>query len=92
MTLDPLTQAVRPDLADVRLAEFVFAPHYAEAMPCRLIAAVPLRRERGAAAVAELDVDERFEVLDLVGDDAWGMAPDRQLVGYVPQAALADAA
>jgi len=86
--LDPLTHAVRPDLADVRLAERVFAPHYAAAVPCVLAAATDLSAERGGATIATLDAGETFEVLDLVGEHGWGIAPARALVGYVGRDAL----
>jgi len=86
--LDPSTHAVRPDLADVRLAEQVFAPHYAQAVPCVLGAVTELSAERGGPAVATLDAGETFEVLDLVGDHGWGIAPARRLVGYVARDAL----
>ncbi|WP_322963585.1 SH3 domain-containing protein [Sphingomonas fuzhouensis] len=82
--LDPRTHAVRPDLADVRLAEYVFAPHYAAPLPYRTNAPVTLREGRptDSAVLAELRAGETFEVLELAGGHAWGIAPRLGLVGY----------
>lgn len=86
-----MVHAVRPDLADVRLADRVFAPHYAEAVPRRLAGPATLRqgRDTGSAALAALADGEPFELLDVIGGDAWGIAPRSGLVGYLPAAALA---
>ncbi len=93
MALDPRTDAVRSDLADIRLAGRVFAPHFAAPMPCRIAHAAMLRSARdGGEVVAELQPGELFEVLEFAGDHAWGRAPDRALVGYLDRAALGDAA
>lgn len=88
--LDPLTHAVRPDLADVRLAELVFAPHYASPVLRSVARAAPLRSARDAAAVtlATLMPGDAYELLDLVGDDGWGIAVAQGLVGYLEAAAL----
>ena len=82
--LDPRTHAVRPDLADVRLAEYVFAPHYAAPLPYRTNAPVTLREGRATSSpvLAELRSGETFEVLELAGGHAWGIAADLGLVGY----------
>ena len=87
--LDPRTHAVRGDLADVRLADRVFAPHYAAAIPCIVARAVTLvaAREDGAT-VAELAAGDRFELLELSGDLAWGIAPAQGRVGYCDRTAL----
>ena len=39
-------------------------------------------------ALAELASGEIFEVLELAGDNAWGIAPERGLVGFVDRTAL----
>jgi hypothetical protein len=82
---------VRPDLADVRLADRIFAPHYAEAVPRRLAAATTLRagRDPSSETLATLADRDPFDLLDVIGDDAWGVAPGRGLVGYIPAATLA---
>ena len=89
IALDPRTHAVRGDLADVRLAEYIFAPHYAAPMACAATRAVTVHATRGGAdALAELASGEIFEVLELAGDNAWGIAPERGLVGFVDRTAL----
>ena len=84
---------MRGDLADVRLAEQVFAPHYAAPMPRRVATAVDLRvaRDPGSPTLATLAAGDLFEVLDLIGEAAWGVAPALTLVGYIPAASLAAA-
>ena len=81
---------MRSDLADVRLADRVFAPRYAEAMPTVVTYGTSLRRDKAAAArtIADLAPGETFEVLELAGDDAWGMAVSLGLVGYVDRHSL----
>ncbi len=88
--LDPRTNAVRPDLADVRLAEYVFAPHYAAPLSYRTNAPATLREGRrlDSAVLAELKAGEAFEVLELAGGHAWGIAPLLGLVGYCDAALL----
>ncbi|MDP1026229.1 SH3 domain-containing protein [Sphingomonas sp. KR1UV-12] len=90
VTLDPQTHAVRPDLADVRLADRVFAPHYAAHVPHRLKSDAILRaaREPDSDELTQLGSGDLFELLDLLGDTAWGLAPAAGLVGYLPAAAL----
>jgi len=85
---------VRRDLADVRLAERVFAPHYAAPMPRTLVRAASLRSARGtdAEVLSHLQPGDLFEVLELAGGSAWGVAPGVGMVGYVDAAALAEAA
>lgn len=83
---------MRGDLADVRLAGQVFAPHYAEPMMCRVERAVDLRDARADGTIlARLAPGDPFEVLELAGDHAWGTAPSHGLVGYVDRDALARA-
>lgn len=90
MTLDPRTHAVRADIADIRLAEHVFAPHYAVPMPQIVIAPVDLfgSRQEDAEAVARLEPGETFEMLEIAGPKAWGIAVAHGLVGYVDRTAL----
>ncbi len=54
-----------------------------------VVATLCAGREAAAEALAELRVGEAFELLDILGDSAWGTAPEHGLVGYVPAAALA---
>lgn len=91
--IDPLVDAVRPDLADVRLAERVFAPHYAAPMLRELIRPAALRAASPAdsAVLAPLSVGDGFEVLELAGTHAWGVAPALGLVGYIDASAIGGA-
>ena len=84
---------MRRDLADVRLADRVFAPHYAAPMPRTLATTAELRESAAADSevLASLNAGDVFEVLELAGNHAWGVAPTAGIVGYIPAAALADA-
>ena len=90
VVFDPLTQAVRRDVADIRLADRVFAPHYAAPMPRRIAVEASLlaSTEGDAAVLAMLRPGDIFEVLDIAGGNAWGIAVAHNLVGYVAEAAL----
>lgn len=90
MRLDPLHNAVRPDLADIRLADQVFAPHYAASVPRIVVTATPLRQgaDLQSGDLAELAVGNVFEVLEFVKGRAWGRSPAHDLVGYVDADAL----
>ena len=92
MELDPRTHAVRPDLADIRLAEFVFAPHYAAPLTRHLAREATLQASRDSAseALTTLVPGDAFEVLEFAGSLAWGTAPAARLVGYLPVEALAE--
>ncbi len=81
---------MRPDLADVRLADRVFAPHYAAPLHRTVTVATPLLAGRGAESemLVRLEPGEAFELLDVTGAAAWGIATARQLVGYVEPGAL----
>lgn len=85
MRIDPRTDAARRDLADVRLADRVFAPHYAAPVDYVVSAPVALLegRDAGAATLAQLEAGTIFEVLELSAGSAWGRAPTLDLVGYV---------
>lgn len=82
--------AARPDLADIRLADRVFAPHYAAPMPRVVQKPARLRDDaRGdAATLAMLAKGDVFEVLELAGAHAWGVAPGVGLVGYIDASVL----
>lgn len=80
---------MRGDLADVRLADQVFAPHYAQAMTCLVCRATPLlSKPDGGETLAELAQGDAFELLELSGNKAWGTAPATGLVGYCDRTAL----
>lgn len=88
--LDPRTHAVRRDLADIRLADQVFAPHYAACVQRVVVRATDLREgpEQGGTVLRELRPGDVFEVLEFVKGRAWGRAPGAGLVGYVDADAL----
>ena len=90
VAIDPRHNAVRPDLADVRLAEYVFAPHYAAPMPCVVTRTVIMHAESSpdSETLAELQAGEPFECLEVLREVAWGVSPDRRLAGYVDRDAL----
>ncbi len=80
---------MRGDLADVRLAEQVFAPHYAAPMPATVLRDTALFADRALTDQrAMLPAGARFDVLELAGNHAWGRAADQGLVGYVDRTAL----
>ncbi len=79
--------AHRGDLADIRLAGKMFAPHYAEALPMRCSAPKAMLRKQGGKnyeAVSELLHGEDFQLLDVSGDWAWGFCEADGYVGHVP--------
>jgi hypothetical protein len=90
VAIDPRHNAVRPDLADIRLAEYVFSPHYAAPMRCVVTHSVTLRAENSptSEALAELEIGEEFEVLEVLREVAWGVSPERRLAGYADRTAL----
>ncbi len=87
---DPTREAIRPDVADVRLADRIFAPHYAAPLLRRVTAATALRETRAAdsAVLTMLAVGEPFELLDVTGETGWGIAPQHGLVGYIDANAI----
>ncbi|HWJ71238.1 MAG TPA: NlpC/P60 family protein [Sphingobium sp.] len=90
---DPRICAIRPDLADVALAELCFAPHYVA--PIARACSAPGAMLRGkpdaaASAVTELLHGETFHMLDARGSWAWGYCGHDHYVGYIPLAALGD--
>lgn len=90
MQIDPRREPVRRDLADVRLADRVFAPHYAAHLPHVANQTTALRdaRDADAEVLATLNPGDLFEVLELSAGLAWGSAPAHGLVGYVAAADL----
>lgn len=59
-------------------------------MPRAIITLVPLHAgpKPDSDVLAELKPGETFEVLELAGGRAWGVAPAHKLVGYVPASVL----
>ncbi len=88
---DARTIAVRPDLADIALAEDHFAPHYAAPVPLAcVVTSAPVRGEPAplAGMTSELLRGESFHVLDVRGAWAWGYCGHDHYVGYVARDAL----
>ncbi len=79
---------MRDDLADIELADKVFAPHYAVAQT-RLIAADAVLRthpKNDALALATMPSGTAIAVFDISGGWAWGRSD--AIMGYVPAEAL----
>jgi NlpC/P60 family/Bacterial dipeptidyl-peptidase Sh3 domain len=93
IALDMRVHAVRGDLADVTLADRLFAPHYAEALarscvvPYVAVCDVP-----DGEQISELLEGENFMLLDVSGGWAWGFCALDHYVGYIPADVLGDAA
>ena len=86
-TFDPTTTAARPDLTDVRVADQVFAPHYAAPLPHPVVAEAAVTATRDGPIVATVNPGEVFEVLELTAAHAWGVTV-AGTVGFVPLDAL----
>lgn len=91
MKLDPTRFAVRKDLADVELADRVFAPHYAKALMAVAVGngiAILAAGLPDAAQLAVLNDGDVFRVLEITDDYAWGQAGADGAVGFVDRHAL----
>lgn len=91
--LEPGRFAVRRDLAEIAVADRIFAQHYVEPMPHRLTrnAIVHRRPDISADPRGDLKAGDAFYVLDLGQEWAWGRG-EAGPVGYVQVSALARAA
>lgn len=88
---DPRTHAYRPDIADIALAGVLFAPHYARAELCRVVAdavTIRARPSNDAPAISQLVHGEGFDMIDKAGGWAWGRCAHDDYVGYVRADAL----
>ena len=72
----------------MRVADRVFAPHYAAPLPRAVLVATGIAVERDGDVIGELAPGDTFEVLELTASHAWGVAANGA-VGYVPLTALA---
>ena len=90
---DPRVNAWRSDIADIALADRLFAPHYARPLirACGLLPTL-MRAEPSdtAEAVSELLPGEEFAVLDITAGWAWGYCTLDHRVGYVEAIELAE--
>ncbi len=67
----------------------MFAPHYAAPLKARALHDIGVFGDRNLSEpLATLAEGEAFDVLELAGRHAWGMAIRAQLVGYVDRTAL----
>jgi hypothetical protein len=89
VALEPGRFAVRRDLAEIDVADRIFAQHYAHPMRHRLTrdATVHRRPQRDADARGNLCTGDAFHVFDLGNDWAWGRG-DGGPVGYIETVAL----
>jgi hypothetical protein len=90
---DPRTTPIRGDLADIKLAGKLFAPHYAVPMLRTGIAPVTeIHAEPHATSmpVSALMHGEEFAVLDIAGEWAWGYCLHDDYLGYLRFAELGD--
>ena len=71
----------------MRVADQVFAPHYAAPMAHAVVADAPLLATRGGEAIGTVDAGQTFEALEITADHAWGVAADGT-VGFVALSAL----
>jgi hypothetical protein len=89
--LDPRIHAVRRDIADICLADRVFAPHYARAQHCACAAPSALMHsapDASSQAVSQLLRGETFAVIEATGGWAWGYSAEDRYVGYVREDGL----
>jgi hypothetical protein len=90
---DRRTTPIRGDLADIKLAGKLFAPHYAVPMlrtgiaPVTEIHAEP---HLSSMPVSALMHGEEFAVLDVAGEWAWGYCLHDEYLGYLRFADLGD--
>ena len=89
---DKRTTPIRGDLADIKLAGKLFAPHYAVPMIRSCIVPSAMMHEQSdgdSTGISELIYGEDFAVLDVAGIWAWGYTVHDDYLGYVALAALA---
>jgi hypothetical protein len=77
-------------MADIRLSDRIFAPRYVQAMTRALAAPALLRlaARDDSEVLAELVPGTAFEVFDIAGGTAWGIATGEGLVGYIDASAI----
>lgn len=83
---DKRTTPIRGDLADIKLAGKLFAPHYAVPLMRSVVTATAAIREfpdAKSTGASELVYGETFAVLDVAGQWAWGYGVHDDYLGYV---------
>ncbi len=90
VALDEGRYAVRRDLAEIAVADRIFAQHYVDPMSARVNrdTTVYLRPATESETVATLTAGDVFNLIDLGHDWAWGRGDARGTVGYVATSAL----
>lgn len=88
--VDSTQYAVRRDLAELSLADTVFAQHYAVPLAMNANREVPIHAlpRADSDVVATLAIDQNFNVLDIGKEWAWGRGDAQGTVGYVAADAL----
>ncbi|MEE9433643.1 MAG: C40 family peptidase [Sphingorhabdus sp.] len=90
---DPRTTPIRGDLADIKLAGKLFAPHYAVPLvkscilPATTLHEGPHESDEGTSRLLH---GEEFAVLDIAGNWAWGYGVHDDYLGYLRFSALGD--
>lgn len=77
--------AVRRDLAEITVADRIFAQHYVEPMAVKLhnAATVYARPDTHSDPVATLKAGDAFYLIDLGHEWAWGRGDASGTIGYV---------
>ncbi|MFD1034888.1 NlpC/P60 family protein [Sphingomonas hankookensis] len=88
--LDSRVDAVRRDLADIRLAERVFAPHYAVPARRTVGRATPVLETAGGPVLSQALAGEPFDVLEFTSTHGWGRSPIDGTVGFVARDSLVE--
>lgn len=90
MALEPGRYAVRRDLAEIAVADRIFAQHYVEPMAVKLcaVATVYARPDTNSDPVTTLAAGDAFHLIDLGHEWAWGRGDALGTIGYVAASAL----
>lgn len=75
----------------MRVADRIFAPHYAAPLPRTIAIPATLTATKDGETAGELAAGDVFEVLEITADHAWGVAQASGRVGFVALSALAEA-
>jgi hypothetical protein len=90
VALDCGRYAVRRDLAELAVADRVFAQHYAEPWAVKVVSgsSIHARPSTDSDVVATLGADDLFHVLDAGQNWAWGRGEAPGTTGYIAASAL----
>ena len=90
VALEPGRYAVRRDLAEIAVADRIFAQHYVEPMAVKLraVATVYARPDTNSDPVTTLAAGDAFHLIDLGHEWAWGRGDALGTIGYVAASAL----